>query len=250
MKKITAILTTLVLLAGCGNSGQQEHRSEQQAQNTFIKHVGATEFQKLLDAGNGIILDVRTPQEVAQGYIINASTINIYAEDFEEKINLIPKEKEIYVYCKGGGRSADAAQILQKNGFNKIYNLRNGILEWEEKGFPIVKSEIEKDDKIQEMNLTDFKVLLNTHKPVLIDFHTVWCAPCRKMAPLIDKIEEEYHDQAVVMRIDVDKSKEVGSAYNIKGVPVFILFKNGEEKWKYNGIVSEEELKKQIENNL
>lgn len=52
------------------------------------------------------------------------------------------------------------------------------------------------------------------------------------------------------MRIDVDKSKDVGNAYNIKGVPVFILFKNGKEIWKHNGMISEEELKKQIEDNL
>ena len=76
------------------------------------------------------------------------------------------------------------------------------------------------------------------------------CAPCKKMAPIIDVIEVEYKDKAVVMRIDVDKSKDVGKAYNISGVPVFILFKNGEEKWKHNGIISEEELKKQIESNL
>ena len=70
------------------------------------------------------------------------------------------------------------------------------------------------------------------------------------MAPIIDGIEEKYKDKAVVMRIDVDKSKEVGKAYKIQGVPVFILFKNGKEKWKHNGMIPEEELKKQIEDNL
>lgn len=100
------------------------------------------------------------------------------------------------------------------------------------------------------MSLSDFEALLKTDKPVLIDFHTVWCASCRKMAPIIDEIAEEYKNKAIVMRIDVDKSKDVGNAYNIKGVPVFILFKNGKEIWKHNGMISEEELKKQIENNL
>lgn len=249
MKNIL-FLIAIILFAGCGNSQQQDKQVEQDLNEQFIKNVSASEFKQLVDAGNGIILDVRTPQEVSEGYINNASTINIYDENFEEKINLIPKEKEIYVYCKGGGRSSEAVEILQKNGFNKLYNLSNGIMEWEEKGFPIVKSKIEKDEKIQEISMGDFKALLNTDKPVLIDFHTVWCAPCRKMAPVIDKIEVDYKDKAIIMRIDVDKSKEVGNAYNIKGVPVFILFKNGEEKWKYNGIISEEELKKQIEDNL
>jgi len=70
------------------------------------------------------------------------------------------------------------------------------------------------------------------------------------MAPIIDEIEEEFKNKAVVMRIDVDKSREVGKAFSIQGVPVFILFKNGKEIWKHNGLISEEELKKQIEENL
>ncbi|MBE2188729.1 MAG: thioredoxin fold domain-containing protein [Candidatus Kapabacteria bacterium] len=215
-----------------------------------MKNINATEFKKLVDAGNGITLDVRTPEEIADGYINNASIVNYYDEDFEKKINLIPKDKEIYIYCKSGGRSSEAAEILRKNGFKRIYQLENGIIEWEEMGYPLVKTKIEKDEKIQEVSLSDFEALLKTDKPVLIDFHTVWCAPCRKMAPIIDEIEEEYKNKAIVMRIDVDKSKDVGNAYNIKGVPVFILFKNGKEIWKHNGMISEEELKKQIENNL
>jgi len=85
---------------------------------------------------------------------------------------------------------------------------------------------------------------------VLVDFHTVWCAPCKKMAPVVDKIAGEYKGKAIVLRIDLDKSKEVAAHYQIQGVPVFILFKNGEQKWKHNGIISEEELQKIIKENL
>ena len=243
MKQLTIFFITVFFLTSCNHS--QSQQSE-----TFIKNVDSNTFKELVDAGKGIILDVRTPEEVADGYINNASTINLYDEDFKDKINLIPKDKEIYVYCKAGGRSSEAAELLQSNGFNRIYNLEGGIIKWEENEFSIVKPNISKDEKIQEVSLEDFKSLLATDKPVLIGFHTVWCSPCRKMAPIIDLIEVEYKDKAVVIRIDVDKSKDVGKAYNISGVPVFILFKNGEEKWKHNGMISEEELKKQIENNL
>jgi thioredoxin 1 len=70
------------------------------------------------------------------------------------------------------------------------------------------------------------------------------------MAPIIDNIEEQYADRALVMRIDVDKSKDVGRAYQVSGVPVFILFKDGKEIWKHNGVIAEDELKKQIESSL
>jgi thioredoxin len=241
MKKIILALTAIVSLFGnaCYNQAAPPE--------AFIKTIDATEFKRLADAGNGIILDVRAPEEVASGYIANASTINFYDEDFVGKINLIPKDKEIYVYCKVGSRSAQAAEILRQNGFNMVFHLGKGLVEWEEKGYPLIKTQIGKDEKIQEISLEDFKALLKTDKPVLIDFHTVWCAPCRKMAPIVDKIEEDFKGKAVVMRIDVDKSSDVGKAYNIKGVPVFILFKDGSEIWKHNGALSEEELIRQID---
>ena len=82
--KNTLFLTAIILFAGCGNSQQQDKQVEQNLNEQFIKNVNASEFKQLVDAGNGIILDVRTPQEVSEGYINNASTINIYDEDFSK----------------------------------------------------------------------------------------------------------------------------------------------------------------------
>lgn len=243
MKTLLKIVVLILMLSSCNNNKAQQSKS-------IIENIDAKTFKEFVDAGNGIILDVSTPDEVSDGYINNASTINLYDDDFIAKINLIQKDKQIYAYCKSGGRSSKAAKLMKKNGFSKVYNLIGGIDEWENMGYPIVKPDIIKDEKIQQIILADFKDLLATNKLVLVDFHTLWRAPCRKMVPIIDGIEEQHKDKAVVMRIDVDKSKEVGKAYSIQGVPVFILFKNGKEIWKHNGIISEEELKKQIEDNL
>lgn len=214
----------------------------------FIENVDAKKFNELVEVGDGVILDVRTPEEVNQGHLINSSNIDFYDKDFVRKINLISKDKTIYVYCQSGGRSAEAAVILQENGFSKIYNLSGGIKAWEQEGFPLNKTAKETDEHIQQMSLKEFEKLLKTEKPVLIEFHTVWCSPCRKMAPIIDKLEIEYKEEALILRIDVDKSKDVGKAYEIVGVPVFILFLNGEEKWRHTGVISEEELIKQLKN--
>lgn len=243
MKTLLKIAIALILLSGCNNNKVQQSTS-------IIENVDVKTFKELVEAGKGIILDVRTTDEVSEGYINNASTINLYDDDFISKINLIQKDKQIYVYCKSGGRSSKAAELLRKNGFSKIYNLEGGISEWKNHKFPIVKPDTAKDEKIQQITLAEFEDLLTTDKPLLVDFHTLWCAPCRKMAPIIDGIEDKYKGRAVVMRIDVDKSKKVGKAYNIYGVPVFILFKNGKEIWKHNGLISEGELMKQIEENL
>lgn len=241
MKHLIAIAIVL-LLTSFSALGQETQ--------PFIKNVSGLTFKELVDAGKGIILDVRTPQEIEQGYINNSSSINFYDENFVEKINLIPKNKEIYVYCKAGGRSSQAAEILRQNGFSRIYNLEGGFTQWENNDFPVAKSKLTTDTKIQQIKLVDFKKILSDNQLVLVDFHTVWCAPCRKMAPIVDKIETDYKNKAIVMRVDVDKSKEVGKAYNVVGVPVFILYKDGKEVWKHSGMITEEEIKKQIEQNL
>jgi thioredoxin len=215
-----------------------------------IEKVDAGKFKQLIESGDGVILDVRSPEEINQGYISGASTINFYDTDFESKINLIQKNKPVYVYCKAGGRSSQAAELMKKNGFTKVYNLDGGIMSWMNNGYAVVKPEGTKDENIKQLTLEEFNNMLKTKQPVLVDFHTLWCSPCRKMTPVVDKIAGEYKGKATVLRIDLDKSKEVASHYQIQGVPVFILFKNGEQKWKHNGMISEEELRKIIKENL
>ena len=237
MNKLALVLLSLFVFS-C--AGAQHNSSE-------ITNVNAVAFKKLVDAGNGIVLDVRTPEECAEGTIANASTIDFYAEDFKQKINLINKDKEIYVYCRSGGRSAKAAAILAENGFKKVYNLEGGITAWKENGFPVTPPTAQADDKIKGMTIAEFNALLNSGKPLLADFHTKWCAPCRQMAPIVDKLALEYQDKINVVRIDVDNSQELSESYSIKSVPVFILFKNGKETWRKTGSIPESELRDAME---
>ncbi|WP_143960095.1 thioredoxin domain-containing protein [Litoribacter populi] len=246
MKLYLAILSLAVIFSACQHNPSTSQNQEASS-TVYINDVNAKRFKRAIEEGDGIILDVRTPEEVAsKGYIQNASLLDFYDEDFNDKINLLTKNKEIYVYCATGGRSIEVVQLLKSNGFDKIYHLERGLMDWENEGFDLVRDAIAKDDKIEEWNLEEFEAMLVADKPILIDFHTVWCAPCRKMAPLIDQVEEDLKGIAIVKRIDLDRSKEVGKAYNLQGVPVFVIFKDGKEVWRHNGIISQEELKAQI----
>ena len=248
--KLVFIFITTLVVSSCTNG--QDKKATQSAEQSvnIIEQVDAKHFRQLVEKGEGIILDVRTPEEINQGYIPGASTINIYDQDFESKLNLIQRDKPVYVYCKAGGRSNQAAELMKKKGFMKVYNLDGGITSWMNKGFAVTKPEKVEDENIRQMTMEEFNNLLKVSQPVLVDFHTLWCAPCRKMAPVVDQISSDYKSKATVLRIDLDKSKEVAEHYQIQGVPVFILFKNGEQKWKHHGIVSDEELRKVIEMNL
>jgi len=250
-KKLLITLAPLAFLIfnySCGQSTNTNSRNDSSL--IVIEKVNAEKFKQLLESGDGILLDVRTPEEVNQGIISGASTINFYDDDFETRLKLVQHDKPVFVYCKAGGRSSEAAAIMKKNGFKKVYNLEGGLNAWMGKGFPVSKPEGVKDENIKQMTLNEFNEILKTKLPVLVDFHTLWCSPCRKMSPVVDKIANDFKGKALVLRLDVDKSREVAKQYGIQGVPVFILFKNGVEKWKQSGITSESTLTKIISENI
>jgi len=87
------------------------------------KHI--TEFSQN-DTKNGILIDVRTPDEYKIGHIDNAVNINWYDEDFAKQFESIDKGETIYVYCKKGGRSAKAAHLLDSLGYKKVIDLEGG----------------------------------------------------------------------------------------------------------------------------
>ena len=104
--------------------------SAQSAQSTaVVKNVDVSEFKNLMHDKNVVILDVRTPQEVAQGKIEGAKNINLF-QDFETNIEKLDKSKTYLVYCRSGHRSAKATNIMANAGFTKIYNLLGGYNAW------------------------------------------------------------------------------------------------------------------------
>ena len=99
--------------------------------NSIITNIDVSKAKEIIrDSSNLIILDVRTQEEVAEGMIEKAINIDYEKDDFITKVNALDKSKPILVYCKGGGRSADAVQIMEGIGFSKIYNLEDGYEGW------------------------------------------------------------------------------------------------------------------------
>ncbi|WP_395046485.1 rhodanese-like domain-containing protein [Flavobacterium sp.] len=88
-------------------------------------------WKKAQEDENAVILDVRTEDECNEGIIPNAITIDIYkGQAFIYKIEELDKSKNYYVYCKAGGRSAQACNIMNQLGFETTYNLLGGMMEW------------------------------------------------------------------------------------------------------------------------
>ncbi len=127
MRKIILILSVISFtLLSCG-SQQQEGISVLEP-NVYEQKLNEKEVQ---------LIDVRTPQEYAEGHIANAKNINVKSSDFETQIETLDKEKPVMVYCLGGVRSANAANVLKQKGFKNIIDLQGGISNWQNAGKPV-----------------------------------------------------------------------------------------------------------------
>jgi len=88
---------------------------------------------------NAVILDVRTPEEVREGTVPGAKVIDFHASDFAARIGKLDKNKTYFVYCKSGGRSSRAVDLMKSSGFKHIHSLEGGYLEWTRAGYPVKK---------------------------------------------------------------------------------------------------------------
>lgn len=108
-------------------------------QQTIAKDVNAQEFYDLVNSKGGLILDVRTPEELSDGYIPGSMNIDFYSGDFNGQIEKIDKNQAVFVYCAAGGRSGKTMQKMKDFGFKEIYNLSDGYGSYEAAGYEVTK---------------------------------------------------------------------------------------------------------------
>jgi thioredoxin 1 len=92
----------------------------------------------------------------------------------------------------------------------------------------------------------NFNQIIQSDKPVLVDFFATWCGPCQMLAPILKDVKTNLGERISIIKIDVDKNQAVAAQYQVRGVPTMILFQNGKQLWRQSGVLSKEDLIKVI----
>ena len=94
--------------------------------------------------------------------------------------------------------------------------------------------------------MSNLSELINSKKPLLIDFFAEWCGPCKLMTPILQELKRDIGENATIIKVDVDKNQALARKYNVMGVPTLILFKEGQIKWRQSGVVDARNLSRII----
>jgi rhodanese-related sulfurtransferase len=127
MKKVFALIASVLLLAGCSSS-------------TGAIDLSVSEFSTKVAEAGVITLDVRTPIEFAEGHIEGARLIDFQSGNFENEIAALDKNATYAVYCRSGNRSGQAVKVMQDAGFTNVFNMNGGVIDWANAGLPLVNN--------------------------------------------------------------------------------------------------------------
>ncbi len=223
LKSFIVFISFSVILISCNSQAQQVN-------------ISVPEFEKAIAQNAVQVLDVRTAREYQSGHLKDAFLADWNNEtEFRERIKSLDKNKPVYTYCLSGARSGAAAKWMNQNGFT-AYNLKGGIVAWKNADKPV-----EQVILVKQITMPEYLAQIPADKTVLVDFGAVWCPPCKKMSPVLDSLVKTNGSQFILLKIDGGEQTEICRELNIDGFPTFIIYKQGREVWRKQGLIEAKE---------
>lgn len=230
MNHIIALTTLSLITLSC--------KSQQKSYSLTVP-----EFEKAVLGNNVQVLDVRTATEYNSGHLKKSLHADWYNQkQFKERVNALDKTKPVYVYCITGVRSEAAVKWMKENGLAHAYDLKGGLTAWKKAGKPV-----DNTVSIRQITTGEYNAQISSTETVLVDFGAEWCPPCKKMEPIIARLKNESAGKYKIINIDAGAQTSLLNEMNVESLPVFIVYKNGKEIWRKQGIASFEELKTQLQ---
>jgi rhodanese-related sulfurtransferase len=230
MKIILGFLLPLLLL----------HTATLNAQE--VKQIGVDEFEKAVGNPAVQVFDVRTAGEYQSGHLKQALQADWNnPQQFKDRAQSLDKTKPIYVYCLSGGRSAAAAAWLQQQGYSNVYSLKGGINAWKQ-----ANKAVEGMPNVKQITMEEYKSLIKGNQTYLVDFGAEWCPPCKKMEPILADLKSKAVNKFTLVKIDAAVQTNIMKELNVDALPVFIIYKNGKEVWRKQGLTSLQELESKL----
>jgi thioredoxin len=215
----------LFLITACSLNGQQANA------------INPDAFLKAISAGKIQVLDVRTADEYKSGHINNALQANwLDKNEFNDRTSHLDKNKTVYIYCLSGGRSGAAAEVLRTKGYT-VVNLEGGINAWKRESKPLVGV----DPNAKQTSMASYEGQVRSTNIVLVDFGAEWCPPCKKMEPVLDAFMKQNNKKLTLVKMDGGIETTLMKSLKVEALPTFILYKNGKEVKRKQGLVTQEE---------
>lgn len=248
-KNSLALLLFVTLFTSCGNA-QKENNEEKKATNSSekttsssqqIKTVSIQEAQNLIADKEGlVIVDLRTDNELENGKLKDAVQINFNDPDFKTRIETLDKSKPYLIYCHSGGRSGQTKSLMKQSGFDEVYEMSAGFSGWSQQNLPLEKSG--KNIEATEAEINNYNSKINKKGLTYVNFYATWCGVCKKNRPLLQSYSND-NENLTLVEYDVDQSKGLKNHLKIGVVPTLLIYKNGEEIKRLEGVVSKDQLK-------